>query len=119
VLAGTSLTEEGVEGIIPSSNGLVTGHLAIRLDAMLEAIKLPAGITDLDTGLANVDRDALPHSCGWCRNERMVGVMGGSEQGVFVTSAARTLTRIQEGKDFCGKGAVRILLSRCQFDLRA
>lgn len=28
---------------------------------MLETVKLPAGISDLDTGLANVDRDALSH----------------------------------------------------------
>jgi hypothetical protein len=55
MLAGTSLTEEGVEGIIPSSNSFVTRHLAIWLDAMLEAIQLPAGIADLDAGLADVD----------------------------------------------------------------
>lgn len=28
---------------------------------MFEAIELPASISDLDTGLTNVDRDALPH----------------------------------------------------------
>lgn len=28
---------------------------------MLEAVELPAGIADLDTGLADVDRDALSH----------------------------------------------------------
>ena len=31
VLAGSGLAEEGVESIITSPNGLVTGHLAIRL----------------------------------------------------------------------------------------
>ena len=31
VLPSTSLAEEGVESIITSPNGLVTGHLAIRL----------------------------------------------------------------------------------------
>jgi len=35
VLAGTGLREEGVEGIITSSNGLVGGHLTIGLDAVL------------------------------------------------------------------------------------
>ena len=59
VLASTSLAEEGVEGVITASDGLVRGHLAIRLDAVLQAVQFPAGITDLDTGLANVDRDAL------------------------------------------------------------
>jgi len=28
---------------------------------MLEAVELPARVSDLDTGLAVVDRDALPH----------------------------------------------------------
>jgi hypothetical protein len=28
---------------------------------MLEAVELPARVSDLDTGLADVDRDALPH----------------------------------------------------------
>ena len=31
------------------------------LNAVLEAIKFPARIADLDTGLADVDRDALSH----------------------------------------------------------
>jgi hypothetical protein len=35
VLASTGLREEGVEGIITSSNGLVGGHLTIGLDAVL------------------------------------------------------------------------------------
>ena len=29
------------------------------LNAMLEAVKLPAGVADLDPGLPDVDRDAL------------------------------------------------------------
>ncbi len=55
VLSGTSLREKGVEGIITAANGLVRGHLAIGLDAVLEAVELPAGITNLDTGLADMD----------------------------------------------------------------
>ena len=61
VLAGTSLREEGVEGIITATDGLVRGHLAIRLDAVLEAVELPAGVTDLDTGLAQVNADNFTH----------------------------------------------------------
>ena len=59
MLASASLAEEGVEGVITASDGLVTGHLAIRLDAVLQAVQFPAGITDLNTGLANVDGDAF------------------------------------------------------------
>ena len=55
VLASSSFAEESVEGIVTSSNGLVTGHLTIRLDAVLKAVQLPAGIAHLHTGLANMD----------------------------------------------------------------
>ena len=33
---GTGLGEEGVEGIITTTDGFVGGHLAIRLDTVLE-----------------------------------------------------------------------------------
>ncbi|MDD0717170.1 hypothetical protein PS013_24000, partial [Shigella sonnei] len=47
VLPSASLTEEGVESIITTPNGLVTGHLTISLNAMLEAVELPARVSDL------------------------------------------------------------------------
>lgn len=59
MLSSASLTEEGVEGIISSTKGLVTGHLSVRLDPMFQAVQLPAGVADLDTSLANVDGDTL------------------------------------------------------------
>lgn len=59
VLAGAGLAEEGVEAVISATNSLVRGHLAVRLDAVLKAVELPAGIADLDSGLSNVDGDAL------------------------------------------------------------
>ena len=59
MLASVCLTEEGVEGVISSPSSLVTWHLAIGLNAMFQAVELPAGIADLDTSLANVDGDAL------------------------------------------------------------
>ena len=59
MFSSSSLTKESVERIISSSNCLVTGHLAIWLDAMLQAIQLPAGIANLDTSLTNVDWDTL------------------------------------------------------------
>ena len=57
VLASSSLGEEGLEGVVPE--GLVGGHVAVGLDAMFEAVELPAGVSDLATGLADVDGDAL------------------------------------------------------------
>ena len=34
---------------------------SLRLDAVLEAVKLPARVTGLDTGLADVDGDDFAH----------------------------------------------------------
>jgi hypothetical protein len=61
VLAGTSLREEGVEGIVSATDGLIGWHLTVRLDAVLEAEELPAGVTDLDTGLTDVDGNDFSH----------------------------------------------------------
>lgn len=55
----TGLREEGVEGVVATSHRLVRGHLTIRLDAMLKAVEFPASVTDLDSSLANVDRDTF------------------------------------------------------------
>ena len=38
---------------------LVRRHLAVRLNAVLEAVQLPARIANLHAGLADVDRDDL------------------------------------------------------------
>lgn len=53
------LTEEGVEGVITSANGLVTWHLAIWLDTVLQTVELPAGITNLHTSLRIEEDDML------------------------------------------------------------
>jgi hypothetical protein len=55
VLASSSFAEEGVEGVIATSDGLVRGHLTIWLDSVLEAVEFPTGVTDLDTGLTNMN----------------------------------------------------------------
>jgi hypothetical protein len=55
VLAGTGFREEGVEGIVATSNSLVRWHLTVWLNTVLKAEELPACVTDLDTGLTNVD----------------------------------------------------------------
>merc|ERR1719199_602695 len=65
-----SLGEERVECIVAATDGFVTGHLTIRLDAMLEAEELPACITDLDTTLSEVKAKDLTHF-GNGKEERM------------------------------------------------
>ena len=59
MLPGSGLGEESVETIISGSDGLVRGHLAIGLDAVLETVELPAGVTNLAAGLADVNGDTL------------------------------------------------------------
>merc|ERR1719192_3236749 len=61
VFASPGLREEGVEAVVSSADGLVARHLAIRLDAVLHAVELPAGVAHLDSGLADVDGDAFSH----------------------------------------------------------
>ena len=41
--------------IVIHEEHLVRRHLTVRLDAMFKAIKFPAGVADLATGLTNVD----------------------------------------------------------------
>jgi len=64
VLTGTSLGEEGVESVITTTDGFVGWHLTVRLDSVLEAEKLPAGVTDLDTALTDVDGNNFSHDEG-------------------------------------------------------
>jgi hypothetical protein len=61
VLTSTSLGEEGVEGIITTTDGFVGWHLTIWLDSVLEAEELPTGVTYLDTGLTDVDANDFSH----------------------------------------------------------
>ena len=61
VLAGAGLGEEGVEGVIAAADGFVRGHLAVRLDAVLEAEELPAGVAHLAAALAHHDGEYLTH----------------------------------------------------------
>ena len=74
VLAGIGLTEEGVEGVRLAPNGGVAGHLAVRLDAVLKAVQLPAGIAHLDSGLADVDWNYFSLQT----NGRIITVLGES-----------------------------------------
>jgi len=55
VLASASLAEEGVEGVISTTDGLVRGHLTVWLDTVLQAEKFPASIAYLDTSLSYVN----------------------------------------------------------------
>jgi len=76
VLASTGLGEEGVESVVTAADGLVRRHLTIWLDAVLEAVKLPAGVSGLDTTLADVKRDDLTHCCKGKKERRRAKGVG-------------------------------------------
>jgi hypothetical protein len=59
VLASACLAEERAEGVVATTDGLVGGHLTIGLDAMFQAVQLPACIADLNSSLTYVDRQTL------------------------------------------------------------
>ena len=61
MLAGTGLGEERVEGIVATSDCLFGGHLPVKLDAVLEAEEFPACVSNLHTGLPDLDADRLTH----------------------------------------------------------
>merc|ERR1719370_1401056 len=63
MLACPGLREEGREAVV-RHRGLVGGKGAVGLKTVFKAVELPAGVSHLDTGLANVDRDAFPHDAG-------------------------------------------------------
>ena len=60
----------------------VSGQLTIGLDTMFQAVEFPAGITDLDTGLTDVDRDTFAHNGGSKRRgfEKRNGGRGSRER---------------------------------------
>jgi hypothetical protein len=60
VLSASSLAEKGGEGIIRTGTGdELFLHGTIGVDSMLQAVQLPAVVTNLDTSLTKVNRDAL------------------------------------------------------------
>ena len=59
VFSRSSFAEKGVKGIITTADGFVARHLAIRLNSMLQAVQLPTSISNLNSSLANVDRNTL------------------------------------------------------------
>jgi hypothetical protein len=61
VFTSASLGEEGVEGIITTTNWFIRRHLTIGLDTVFKTEELPAGVTNLDTSLTNVNWDNLAH----------------------------------------------------------
>ena len=61
VLTSTSLGEEGVESVVTTTDGFIGWHLTVRLDSVLKAEEFPAGVTNLDTGLTDVDGNDFSH----------------------------------------------------------
>ena len=61
VFSSASFGKEGIERINALAHRQVTGHLPIRLDAMLQAVQFPTGIAHLDASLTDMNRYDFPH----------------------------------------------------------
>ena len=61
VTTGAGFSKEGVEGVVLNDGARFLGHGAIGVDAVLQAVEFPAGISGLDTGLAEMDGDHFTH----------------------------------------------------------
>mmetsp|Transcript_56515 Transcript_56515/g.69074 ORF Transcript_56515/g.69074 Transcript_56515/m.69074 type:complete len:95 (+) Transcript_56515:550-834(+) len=61
VFSRASLGKERVEGVISPTDGLIRRHLAIRLNAVLQAEQLPARVANLDSALSNMNADRFTH----------------------------------------------------------
>lgn len=55
VFASAGLAEESVKAVVATTDSLVGWHLSIRLDAMLQTVEFPAGISNLYSSLTNVN----------------------------------------------------------------
>jgi len=64
MFSGSGFREKSVERIVAASDSFIRRHLAIGLDAVLQAEELPTGIAYLAASLADVNGDALPHGVG-------------------------------------------------------
>ena len=62
VFSSSSLGEECVECIITTTDSFIRWHLSVRLNTVFKTEEFPAGITNLDTSLTNVNGDNLPHA---------------------------------------------------------
>ena len=69
VAAVAGLGEEGRAGVLAGGRGdarrMALEHGAVGLNPVLQAVQLPALVAGLDSGLAEVDADALAHVCWW------------------------------------------------------
>jgi hypothetical protein len=82
MLASTCLTEDCLKCIVTSTNSLVTRHLAIGLNAMLEAEQLPTCIANLNATLSEMEAKYFTHC--WKR-ESKVGFVSAADWSRDVT----------------------------------
>ena len=60
VFSSSSFAEKRIETIIAASDGFIRWHLTIRLYSMFQTIQFPTGISDLNSGLTDVNRNTFP-----------------------------------------------------------
>ena len=55
MFSSASFTEERVERVVSTANRFIAWHLAIRLDSVFKAVKLPTRVAHLDSSLADMN----------------------------------------------------------------
>ncbi len=86
VFAGAGFAEEGIKTVVAGSDSLVGWHLTVRLNAMFQTVEFPAGISDLNSGLANVDRDTFTLKKN--RREKILGGLKSAKMEVCTKPGA-------------------------------
>lgn len=59
MFARAGFAEKCVEAVRLDADGRIARHYTIGLDAVLQAVELPAGVAHLDASLANMNADAF------------------------------------------------------------
>ena len=59
MLAGSSFAKERVEGVVTATDRRIAWHLSVWMNPMFKAVELPAGISDLNSSLTDVNRNTF------------------------------------------------------------
>jgi len=71
VFPGRGFREEGAEPVA-TGRGSAFDQTAVRTEAVLNGIQFPASVSNLNTSLANVERDDFPHTSRETKRRKIV-----------------------------------------------
>jgi hypothetical protein len=84
------LTEKCIERIVTSADSLVTRHLTVRLNSVLQAEEFPASVSNLNASLSQVKAKSLTHGVvGVTRKAFTSSASGADEKSAVRNSKQR------------------------------